>query len=121
MNAKPYAMGSDLNKINVRDASDEDYNELPELKDSDFERKDAKWRIAGKVVTEAEGKAAFSAAMKKQKINITIDPDILAWFKAQAGGRGYQTLINASLRESMRGQQIEGILRQVIREELHKN
>ena len=47
------------------------YNELPELKDSDFERKDAKWRIAGKVVTEAEGKAAFSAAMKKQKINIT--------------------------------------------------
>ena len=47
MNAKPYAMGSDLNKINVRDASDEDYNELPELKDSDFERKDAKWRIAG--------------------------------------------------------------------------
>lgn len=121
MNEKPYALGSDLSKLNVRDISDEDYNELPELKESDFKRKGAKWRIAGKVVPEAEGKAAFSTALKKQKINITIDPDILAWFKAQAGGRGYQTLINASLRESMRGQQIEKILRQVIREELHNS
>jgi uncharacterized protein (DUF4415 family) len=31
---------------------------------------------------------------KKQKINITLDPDVVAWFKQQAGGRGYQTLIN---------------------------
>lgn len=36
--------------------------------------------------------------LKKQKINITLDPDVVAWFKMQTGGRGYQTLINATLR-----------------------
>ena len=59
------------------------------------------------------------AAMKKQKINITLDPDVVAWFKQQAGGRGYQTLINATLREAMRQKTIEETLRRVIREELH--
>lgn len=57
--------------------------------------------------------------MKKQKINITLDPDVIAWFKAQAGGRGYQTLINAALREAMDRATLETTLRQVIREELH--
>ena len=59
------------------------------------------------------------APLKKQKINITVDPDVLAWFKAQARGRGYQTLINATLREAMRGKTMEETLRRVIREELH--
>ena len=59
------------------------------------------------------------AAMKKQKINITLDPDVVAWFKQQAGGRGYQTLINATLREAMQQKTIEETLRRVIREELH--
>ena len=60
-----------------------------------------------------------SAPMKKQKINITLDPDVVAWFKQQAGGRGYQTLINATLREAMQQKTIEETLRRVIREELH--
>jgi len=59
------------------------------------------------------------ATMKKQKINITLDPDVVAWFKQQAGGRGYQTLINATLREAMQQKTIEETLRRVIREELH--
>ena len=57
--------------------------------------------------------------MKKQKINITLDPDVIAWFKAQAGGRGYQTLINAALREAMDRTSLEDTLRRVIREEMH--
>jgi len=55
---------------------------------------------------------------KKMKINITLDPDIVAWYKAKAGGRGYQTLMNAALREAMRGSEIIETVRQVIREEL---
>ena len=35
-----------------------------------------------------------TTAMKKQKINITLDPDVLAWFKQQARGRGYLSLIH---------------------------
>ncbi len=59
------------------------------------------------------------APLKKVKISITLDPDVVSWFKSKAGGRGYQTLINATLREAMRGQGIEEILRRVIRDELH--
>lgn len=58
---------------------------------------------------------------KKQKINITLDPDIVAWFKQQAGGRGYQTLINTTLREAMQKKTIEETIRRVIREELHSS
>lgn len=57
--------------------------------------------------------------MKKQKINITLDPDVIAWFKAQAGGRGYQTRINAALRAAMDRTVLEDTLRRVIREEMH--
>jgi uncharacterized protein (DUF4415 family) len=57
-------------------------------------------------------------AFKKQKINITLDPDVVAWFKARAGGRGYQTLINASLREAMGRATLEETLRRVLREEM---
>lgn len=56
--------------------------------------------------------------MKKQKINITLDPDLIAWFKARAAGRGYQTLMNAALRESMDRASLEQVLRKVVREEL---
>jgi uncharacterized protein (DUF4415 family) len=59
------------------------------------------------------------APLQKQKINIALDPEIVSWFKQQAGGRGYQTLINATLREAMQHQTLEETLRKVIREELH--
>lgn len=36
----------------------------------------------------------------KQQVTLRLDADILHWFKArQAGKRGYQTAINAALRE----------------------
>lgn len=44
---------------------------------------------------------------------------MIAWFKAQAGGRGYQTLINAALRAAMERTLLEDTLRRVIREEMH--
>ena len=56
--------------------------------------------------------------LKKTKINITLDPDIVAYFKEKAGGRGYQTLINATLREAMTHHTLEDVLRKVLREEM---
>lgn len=116
MNANKTVMGSDLDRLDAHAITPDEYEELPELTDADLSR--ATWKIGGMAVSEAEGKAAFSAALKKQKISITLDPDVVAWFKAKAGGRGYQTLINATLREAMRGRQIEETLRRAIREEL---
>jgi uncharacterized protein (DUF4415 family) len=116
MNANKNALGSNLAQVDVHSIGADEYDEIPELTDADMLR--GEWKIGERVVSETQGRAAFASALKKQKINITLDPDVVAWFKQQAGGRGYQTLINASLREAMRGQQIEETLRRVIREEL---
>ena len=98
-----------------------EYDELPDLSTPDLAA--GAWKVGASPVSAAVGRVAFSAALKKQKINITLDPDVLAWYRSQAGGRGYQTLINATLREAMRGKQMTDsmreVLREVIREELH--
>ena len=54
----------------------------------------------------------------KVRVTMFLDAVIVAYFKAQAGGRGYQTLINETLKENIRGHDLETILRRVIREEL---
>ncbi len=113
----PHSTTSGLQPTRLRNISE--YDEIPELTDWDFDRPDAVWHVGGKLVGKEEGLSAFRSAMKKQKINITLDPDIVAWFKDKAGGRGYQTLINATLREAMTRQTLEETLRKVIREELH--
>jgi uncharacterized protein (DUF4415 family) len=35
----------------------------------------------------------------KQQITLRIDADLIAWFKDHAAGEGYQTRINAALRD----------------------
>lgn len=35
----------------------------------------------------------------KQPVTMRLDADVLAWFKSQGDARGYQTRINAALRE----------------------
>jgi uncharacterized protein (DUF4415 family) len=96
-----------MNKKTTLPASD-DLDEAPIWTDDDF--KHAVHRVGLKPFPQ-----------KKQKINITLDPDIVAWFKQQAGGRGYQTLINAALREAMQKKTIEEMIRQVIKEELRSS
>ena len=54
----------------------------------------------------------------KVRVNIFLDAGIVEYFKAQAGGRGYQTLINETLKENIRHKDLEAVLRRVIREEL---
>ena len=48
-------------------------------------------------------RGVFYRPVKKQ-ITLRLDADIIAWFKAHArNGRGYQTDINRTLREYVRG------------------
>ncbi|MDO5625297.1 MAG: BrnA antitoxin family protein [Pseudomonadota bacterium] len=58
------------------------------------------------------------ARVGKQRVTIMLDAPVVAHFKALAGERGYQTLMNEALRETVRNQQMEEVLRRVIREEL---
>ncbi len=36
---------------------------------------------------------------RKEAVTIRLDADVLDWFRQSAGGRGYQTAINAALRD----------------------
>ena len=84
---------------------EEDLDEVPPITQAQLDR--AVYRVN------------FQPMPRKQKISIALDPDVVAFFKAQAGERGYQTLINATLREAMQHRTLETLLRQIIREELH--
>ena len=54
----------------------------------------------------------------KTRITIMMDDAVLQAFKAKAGGRGYQTLINETLRKSLEADSLTHLIRQVVREEL---
>ena len=53
----------------------------------------------------------------KQKITIMLDAQIIKAYKAKAGGRGYQTLINETLRRGLLADSVKEALREVLREE----
>ncbi len=84
---------------------DIDFSDIPEITDEQM----------SKAVMKAGGKPVERG---KMRVNMYLDKDIVAFFKEKAGGRGYQTLINESLRKVMGSEELETTLRRVIREEL---
>jgi uncharacterized protein (DUF4415 family) len=62
--------------------------------------------------------SAARERLGKQRVSIMLDGEVIAFFRAKAGERGYQTLINQSLREAMTTDRLEETLRRVVREEL---
>ena len=80
--------------------------------------KSPRLRVGLKDVSREEFSAAINQRLGKQRVSIMLDGSIIAFFKAKAGERGYQTLINQALHDAMAGEQIESTLRRVIREEL---
>lgn len=65
--------------------------------------------------------AVVAPAQGKRRITIHLDADVIEAFqkRAEDKGMGYQTLINATLREALKEERLTlEALRQVIREEL---
>ncbi len=89
---------------NLQD-SEIDLSDIPEITEEQMAR--AVMRVGGEPVPQG-----------KVRINMYLDADIVAYFKAKAGGRGYQTLINDTLRETVGSEKLETLLRRVIREEM---
>lgn len=58
------------------------------------------------------------AVQPKKRVTLYLDAEVVDHFKAVAGERGYQTLINEALRHALQQVDIEAMLRRVIREEL---
>lgn len=74
-------------------------------------------------ITQAElDRAAFRVGLKpaarKQRVTIMLDTGLIEYFKAQAGERGYQTLINDTLRRAVEAEELETRLRRIVREEV---
>lgn len=86
--------------------------------DSPATSKSPRLRVALKDVSREEFATTVQERLGKQRVSIMLDGSIIAFFKAKAGDRGYQTLINQALHKAMLGDQIEATIRKAIREEL---
>ena len=91
-------------------------DEAPTLTAADFKR--ATYRIAGKNVAKSQWQAGVRDRVGKQRISIMLDAPIIAHFKAMAGERGYQTLINDALRRMVEGASVVSEVRLAVREEM---
>jgi uncharacterized protein (DUF4415 family) len=63
-------------------------------------------RVGGKVVPRG-----------KKRLTMYLDNSVVEFFKARAGERGYQTLINEALKQAVERETLEDTLRRVLREE----
>jgi len=75
---------------------------------------------AGRLVLRQRG-ASGALLPNKQRVNLFLDGAVVEHFRALAGARGYQTLINEALKQAMRAESIEAVVRQAIREELRRS
>ena len=75
-----------------------------------------------KDVSQTEFADALTQQLGKHRITIMLDDAVVRAYKARAGGRGYQTLINETLRRGLQADaakdDLREVVRQVIREEL---
>ena len=80
-----------------------DPDDAPEMTDADFAS--GVWQIGDKIVSREEAQVAIKKALRgrpagtgtKKSTTVRFDNDILAAFKAT--GRGWQTRLNAALRD----------------------
>ena len=96
---------TDWERINAMRDEDIDTSEISEITEEQLRK--ATLRVGGKPITKG-----------KVRINILLDAEVVAYFKARASGRGYQTLVNEALKASLRDRDMEAAIRRIIREEL---
>ena len=82
-----------------------DDTDIPEVTDEQLAR--GVLRVGGKPV-----------ARGKVRVTIYLDAWIVEMFKAKAGERGYQTLMNEALAQQLLAQDMESLVRRIVREEL---
>ena len=92
-------------RLEIMHDKDIDLSDIPEITEDQFKK--AKIRFGGKPIQKG-----------KMRVNILLDAKIVAYFRAQAERRGYQTLINEALKENILHHDLEQTLRKVIRAEL---
>ncbi len=104
-NSTSKASQTDWAYINALQDEDIDLTDIPEVTEEQMAQ--AVLRVGGQPVPRG-----------RVRVTMSLDAAIVAYFKAQAGRRDYQTLINETLKENIREHDLETTLRRVIREEL---
>jgi uncharacterized protein (DUF4415 family) len=66
----------------------------------------------------AKFRVGLQPAPRKRRVTILLDTVLIEYFRAKAGERGYQTLINDTLRQAIEREDLAEALRRIIREEL---
>ena len=96
-------------------------DDAPQITKAFFEK--GEHLIAARKSARPNGKKprAQLQALGKKRVSIMLDVAIIEYFKTMAGDRGYQTLINETLKKAMSGQALASELRLVVREELAAN
>lgn len=94
-----------MNNSYTSPTSDEQ-DEYPKITQPDLDR--ATFRVG------------LKPAPRKRRVTILLDTGLVEYFKAKAGERGYQTLINDTLRQAVERDDLEERLRRIIREEMHR-
>ena len=98
-------MNPKMNNSDPSQTSDEP-DEYPKVTQADLDR--ATFRVG------------LKPAPRKRRVTILLDTGLVEYFKAQAGERGYQTLINETLRQAVERDDLEERLRRIIREEMQR-
>ena len=109
---------SSTSKISKRAASSKtDWARVRALQNADIDLSDIPEitaETAGHGIVRVAGK---TVARGKRRLTMYLDAAIVEFFKARAGERGYQTLINEALKQSIERENLESTLRRVLREE----
>jgi uncharacterized protein (DUF4415 family) len=90
MSERKRSLGTDLEKFDAHEITAEEYEEIPELTEEWFQQADL-YR-GGKLIRR--GRPPSKAP--KEAVSIRLSPDVLEHFRA--GGKGWQTRIDAALR-----------------------
>ena len=109
---------SSTSKISKRrTASKTDWPRVKAMRDADIDLSDIPEigaDTAGRGVVRIGGKLVPRG---KTRLTMYLDAAVVEFFKARAGARGYQTLINEALKQAIERESLEDTLRRVIREE----
>ena len=90
--------------------------DAPALTQAHFDR--AKFRAGGHIVDRSQWQAAVLARVATERISIVLDSPVVARYMALVSQRGYQTLINDTLRHAIESERFVQDMRIAIRKEL---
>jgi uncharacterized protein (DUF4415 family) len=109
-----------VNKSSTSDVSQANAERLEVRRDDDIDRSVSPEVTEGQMARAVMRISGVPVERGKRRVTMFLDAAIVDYFKAKAGERGYQTLINEVLAGYICGHDLVATLRRIIREELER-